>query len=100
MLAGGAVLLAKDLRPSAADIWGKVATTVFYVFMIAIIALSKETGALKDVAFFRDHHLLLSNGVMTGMVVIALIMTFVAMFSYVPGFIKQIKEKKKFLDRD
>ncbi|MCR5208091.1 MAG: CDP-alcohol phosphatidyltransferase family protein [Eubacterium sp.] len=100
MLGGGVLLLAKGLRPSAADIWGKVSTTVFYVFMIAIIALSKETGALKDVAFFRDNHLLLSNGVMTVMVVIALIMTFAAMFSYVPGFIKQIKEKKKFLDQD
>ncbi len=99
MLGGGALLLAKGLRPSAADIWGKVATTVFYVFMIAIIALSKETGALKDVAFFRDHHLLLSNGVMTGMVVISLIMTFVALFSYVPGFIVQVKEKRKNMDQ-
>ena len=100
MLAGGALLLAKGLRPSAAEIWGKVATTVFYVFMIAIIALSKDTGALKDVAFFRDHHLLLSSGVMTGMVIISLIMTFAAMFSYVPGFIKQVKENKKIMDRD
>ena len=100
MLAGGALLLAKGLRPSAAEIWGKVATTVFYVFMIAIIALSKDTGALKDVAVFRDHHLLLSSGVMTGMVIISLIMTFAAMFSYVPGFIKQVKENKKIMDRD
>ncbi len=100
MLAGGGLLLAKCLRPSAAEIWGKVATTVFYVFMIAIIALSKETGALKDVAFFRDHHLLLSNGVMTVMVIISLILTFAAMFSYVPGFIKQVKENKKFMDND
>lgn len=99
MLGGGALLLAKGLRPSAADIWGKVSTTVFYVFMIAIIALSKETGALKDVAFFRDHHLLLSNGVMTVMVVISLIMTFVALFSYVPGFIVQVKEKRKYMDQ-
>ncbi len=99
MLGGGALLLAKGLRPSAADIWGKVSTTVFYVFMIAIIALSKETGALKDVAFFRDNHLLLSNGVMTVMVVISLIMTFVALFSYVPGFIVQVKEKRKYMDQ-
>lgn len=100
MLAGGALLLAKGLRPSAAEIWGKVATTVFYVFMIAIIALSKETGALKDVVFFRDHHLLLSNPVMTVMVIISLIMTVAAMMSYVPGFIKQVKENKKFMDQD
>ena len=86
--------MSKGLRPSAAEIWGKISTTVFYIFMIAIIALSKDSGALKDVAFFRDNHLLLSNGVMTVMVVIALILTFTAMFSYVPGFVKQIKEKK------
>ena len=97
MIGGGIVLLSKGLRPSAADIWGKVATTVFYIFMILIIALGGENSALANVEFFQPF--ILSQTVMTVMVVIAVIMTFVAMFSYVPGFIKQIKEKKTFLDR-
>ena len=37
MLIGGAVLLSKGMRPTAAEMWGKVATTVFYIVMIFII---------------------------------------------------------------
>ncbi len=91
MLIGGGLLLSKGLRPSPAEMVGKVATTVFYVFMIMIIAFGGENAAIKNI---------LPEPVMIGMVVISLILTFAAMFSYVPGFIKQLKEKKKFLDRD
>lgn len=91
MLIGGGLLLSKGLRPSAAEMPGKIATTVFYVFMIMIIAFGGENAAIKNV---------LPEWLMICMVVIALILTFVALFSYVPGFVKQIKEKKKFLDRD
>ena len=98
MLIGGALLLSKGLRPSAAEMPGKIATTVFYIFMILIIALGGENAALADVEFFKPF--ILPNAVMIVMVVISLILTFVALFSYVPGFVKQIKEKKKFLDRD
>ena len=91
MLTGGALLLSKGLRPSAAEMVGKVATTVFYGFMIMIIAFGGENAAIKN---------LLPEWRMVCMVVISLILTFAALFSYVPGFVKQIKEKKKFLDRD
>ncbi len=91
MLIGGGLLLAKGLRPSAAEMVGKVSTTVFYIFMILIIAFGGENAAIKNV---------LPEWLMICMVVISLILTFSALFSYVPGFVKQIKEKKKFLDRD
>ena len=91
MLIGGGLLLAKGLRPSAAEMVGKVSTTVFYIFMILIIAFGGENAAIKNV---------LPEWLMICMVVISLILTFAALFSYVPGFVKQIKEKKKFLDRD
>lgn len=91
MLAGGALLLSKGLRPSAAEMVGKVSTTVFYVFMIVIIAFGGENAAIKNI---------LPEWLMICMVVISLILTFAALFSYAPGFIKKIKENKKFLDRD
>ena len=91
MLTGGALMLAKGLRPAAAEMIGKVATTVFYVFMIMIIAFGGENAAIKNI---------LPEWAMICMVVIALILTFAAMFSYVPGFIKQVKENQKYLDED
>ncbi len=98
MLIGGGLLLLKGLRPAAAEMIGKVSTTVFYIFMILIIALGGENCALANVEFFKPF--ILPNWLMIIMVVISLILTFAALFSYVPGFIKQIKENKKYLDED
>lgn len=90
MLIGGAVLLSKGMRPVAAEIWGKVATTIFYIFMIAIIALGGPNGALVGVWFFKE----LPTTVITVMVIISAVLAFVSLFGYAPGFIKQIKESK------
>lgn len=89
MVIGGAILLSIGLRPVAAEIWGKVATTVFYIFMIAIIALGPN-GALVGVWLFKA----LPTPVIYAMVIISVILAFVSLFGYAPGFIKQIKEKK------
>ena len=51
MLLGGALLLSKGMRPTAAEIWGKVATNVFYIAMIIILAFG-ENGALCNVTHF------------------------------------------------
>ena len=51
MLLGGAFLLSKGMRPTAAEIWGKVATNVFYIAMMIILAFG-ENGALCDVTHF------------------------------------------------
>lgn len=93
MILGGLFLLSKGLRPGAAEIWGKIATTVFYVFMIAIIAIGGESSALAGVAAFQ--WAILPQIVVDIMIIIAAIMTFVSLFSYVPGFIKQVKENKE-----
>ena len=89
MVIGGGLLLAKGLRPVAAEMWGKVATTVFYIFMIAIIAIGPN-GALVGHWFFKA----LPTPVIYGMVIISVILAFVSLFGYAPGFIKQIKENK------
>ena len=93
MLAGGALLLSKGLRPTAAEMWGKIATTVFYVFMILIIALGGESSALYGIKFFEPF--ILSETVITVLIVISAVLTFVSLFGYVPGFVKQLKEKKE-----
>ena len=93
MLAGGALLLSKGLRPTAAEMWGKVATTVFYVFMILIIALGGESSALYGVKFFEPF--ILSDTVVWVLIIISVVMTFISLFGYVPGFIRQIKENKE-----
>lgn len=90
MVIGGALLLAKGMRPVAAEMWGKVATTVFYIFMIAIIAIGPN-GALVGVGFFKA----LPNPVIYGMVIISVVLAFVSLFGYAPGFIRQIKENKQ-----
>lgn len=89
MVIAGAALLAKGMRPVAAEMWGKVATTVFYIFMIAIIAIGPN-GALVGVAFFKA----LPDGIIYAMVIISVILAFVSLFGYAPGFIRQIKENK------
>lgn len=89
MVIAGAVLLAKGMRPVAAEMWGKVATTVFYIFMIAIIAIGPN-GALVGVWLFKA----LPTPVVYVMVIISVILAFVSLFGYAPGFIRQIKENK------
>lgn len=92
MVLGGALLMAKGMRPVAAEMWGKVATTVFYVFMIIIIALGGEGCALYDVAFFKPF--ILPEWLITAMVVISALLAFVSLFGYAPGFVRQLKENK------
>ena len=92
MIIGGLLLLSKGLKPSAAEMWGKVATTVFYVFMIAIIAIGGQESALAGVEAFQP--IILSHTIVNIMIIISAILTFVSLFSYVPGFVKQLKEGK------
>lgn len=91
MVCGGALLMAKGMRPVAAEMWGKVATTVFYVFMIVIIAIGPQ-GALIRIPFFASWEL--SNTVVMIMVVISALLAFASLFGYAPGFIRQLKENK------
>ncbi|MCC8072578.1 MAG: CDP-alcohol phosphatidyltransferase family protein [Clostridiales bacterium] len=88
MILGGALLLSKGLRPTAAEIWGKVATNVFYIAMIFILAFGKD-GALCDITGFT-----LPNVVTWILVTISAICTLISLLGYAPGFIRQLKENK------
>lgn len=93
MVLGGALLLAKGMRPVAAEMWGKVATTVFYIFMIVIIAIGGEGSALYGIELFKA--IILPEWLITTMVAISAALAFVSLFGYMPGFLRQLKENKK-----
>ncbi len=86
MLIGGAVMLAFEIRPGAAELPGKVATMVFYVVMVVIVAFGPEVGAFRELFTLPDM-------VMKVLVVISVILTFVAFAFYLPGTFRQFKEK-------
>lgn len=88
MLVGGAILISKGLRPVAAEMWGKVATTVFCIVMIFVLAFG-EGGALCDIVGFT-----LPNVITWVLVSISAVCTFASLLGYIPGFLKQMKEKK------
>lgn len=86
VLFGGFMLLI-NLRPGAAEIYGKVATFAFYVIMILIVAFGPEVGMFRNVLFE------LPSTLMMILVVVSAILTIVAFVSYLPGTYRQFKEK-------
>ena len=92
MVIGAGILMAKGMRPVAAEVWGKLATVVFYTFMITIIAIGPN-GALLSIDLFKG--LELNNTVIMIMVIISSILAFASLFGYEPCFIRQLKENKK-----
>ena len=91
MILGGIVLIALGTRPVAAEIWGKLATFAFYAVMVVIIGFGPEIGAISS--YYPQYAI--PETVMFILVVVAVILTFIAFFSYLPSEIKQIKENSK-----
>lgn len=88
MLIGGAVLLSKGMRPTAAEMWGKVATTVFYIVMIFIICFG-QNGALVALTGFQ-----LNETFTWVLVAVSAVATLCSLLGYIPGFVKQMRENK------
>lgn len=82
------VLLALGLRPVAAEIFGKIATFVFYGVMVFIVAFGPEIGAFHT--FWTAPVLL-----MKVLIVVAVVLCFVAFFSYFPSTYRLLKSRKK-----
>lgn len=95
MILGSIVLIALGTRPVAAEIWGKLATFVFYAVMVVIIGFGPEIGAIS--MYYPQYTI--PETLMFVLVVIAVILTFLAFFSYLPGAIKQIIENSKKKDK-
>lgn len=86
MVIGGAVMIAMGIRPGAAEIYGKVATCVFYGVMILVIAFGPSVGALTSLWT-------MPVWLTFTLVIVAVIATLVAFASYMPGVYKQFKER-------
>ena len=91
MILGAGILIALGTRPVAAEIWGKLATFAFYAVMVVIIGFGPEIGAISS--YYPQYAI--PETVMFILVVVAVILTFIAFFSYLPSAIKQIKENSK-----
>lgn len=87
MIIGGLIMLLLNIRPGAAEFWGKAATVVFYVGMVIIIAIGPEVGALNSILGFE-----LPNVLTGAIVVLCAIMTIAAFLSYMPETFRQFKE--------
>lgn len=88
MVIGGAVMIALGIRPGAAEIYGKVATCIFYGVMILVIAFGPSVGALTSVWT-------MPTNLTFALVIIAVIATLVAFASYMPAVYRQFKEKRQ-----
>ena len=88
MLIVGGIMLALGLRPSAAEIFGKLATVIFYVFMIILICFAPEVGAFTNLWT-------MPNKLVMVLVIISLIATIVAFISYIPDTWQKLKSRKK-----
>ncbi len=87
MVVGGAIMIMFGLKPVAAEMPGKIATFAFYTIMCVVMAFGPDIGILGELWT-------LPAAVMLILVGISVILTLVAFFSYVPGVLQQIKEKK------
>ena len=86
MLGFGLFMILLGMHPVAAEIYGKLATLAFYSVMALIMAIGPEVGA------FRNYYVLPDN-IMMILVVISVILTFLAFFSYIPNVVKQCAER-------
>lgn len=94
MVIGGAIMLMFNIRPVAAEFYGKLATFAFYTIMIVIVAFGPEIGV------FRESLFQLPPVLMMILVVISAILTIVAFLSYMPGVFRQFKEYKSNKNSD
>ncbi len=87
MVVGGFIMLLFNIRPVAAEFYGKLATMAFYTIMLLVVAFGPEIG------FFRET-VQLPPIVMMILVIVSAILTIVAFLSYMPPTFKQFKERK------
>jgi len=87
MIIMGAIMISLGLRPCAAEIYGKVATFTFYVVMIVIICFGPEVGTFVEL-------FVLPNWLVMTLVIISLILTIMALVSYIPDTFRQLKGLK------
>lgn len=93
MLIFGLFMLSIGLKPASSEIFGKVATFVFYVVMLLIIGFGPEIGAFST----YDLRMAMPEWLAFSLVIVSLALTFIALISYIPGVVKQLNERKNKL---
>lgn len=91
MIVIAAGMIAFGIKPGAAELPGKLATLAFYTIMCVVMAFGPDVGVIPY--YFGDNWVIPST-VMLVLVGISVVLTVIALFSYAPGVIRQIKEKK------
>ena len=86
MVLFGGFMIAIGLRPSAAVIYGKVATFVFYFVMIFLFVFAPDVGAFNSLWTIPDV-------LMIVLVAVSAILTVIAFLSYIPGVLRQFRER-------
>ncbi len=89
MVIGGLIMLLLNIRPVAAEFYGKLATFAFYAIMLLVVAFGPEIGVFREALFE------LPPVVMMILEIISAILTIVAFLSYLPETFKQFKEHKE-----
>ena len=91
MLLFALVMLIMGKRPAAAEIWGKLATVVFYVVMGLLLLAGPDVGILGK--YFEKA--VLPPVVVMVLVVLNLILMIVAFLSYIPDTYRKVVKGEK-----
>ena len=83
---GGVIMLSLGMVPSAAEIYGKVSTFLFYGVMVVLFLFGPEVGVFSQ-------NFTLPSVACVVLIVISVILTLVAFVSYLPDVFRQCKEK-------
>lgn len=83
---GGVIMISLGMVPCAAEIYGKVATFVFYGVMVILFLFGPEVGVFASAFTLPDIVCII-------LVSISAILTLVAFASYIPDVLRQVKEK-------
>ncbi len=89
MVVGGLIMLLFNIRPVAAEFYGKLATAAFYGIMLIVVAFGPEIGV------FRESLFQLPNTVMMVLVAISAVRRIGAFLSYMPETVGPVKEYKQ-----
>lgn len=84
-IVGGAAMIAFGIKPGAAELFGKIATFVFYGVMIILLLFGKGVGAFEGVT--------VPDWLTLVLVCISAVCTIVAALSYYPETKRQVKER-------
>lgn len=84
---GGVTMLMCGLKPTAAEIYGKVATFVFYGVMVVMFVFGPEVGVLSAKYALPDVWCIV-------LVAVSAILALIAFVAYMPDVFRQIKEKR------